>query len=161
MRGFPLLSTVFVLAVFAAAWWPLKQTATGSGAISSPPADSPSAATATTEDGVASTVPATLRIMASAPLASLRVEWLGEVLIDETAPRAGGVLEHELPTLAIPEEGVEFWIEATFTESADSRPSALGIELAPDDREARTVTLWTDESDPNSVADSVVFTWNP
>lgn len=168
MRGFPLLNTLLVLAGFALAWWPLHQSATGSsaGAVSANAAAEESReTTAIVEADAEPGVDATLKVFSSRPLVSLRVETLGETLIEfSAAPENEGAIEKALPAFAIPEEGVEFWVEATFapaskTENSNTASSALGVELAPDDRDARTVTLWTDEFDSESVADSVVFTW--
>ena len=161
MRGFPLLNTLLILAGFALAWWPLKHSATGSGASV---ASVPNTATAEMRETSPQpkTSPATFRVFASTPLASLRIESLGQLLFQDTAMQAEGTIERELPALEIPDEGVEFWVEATFVGSPEHhQPIALGIELAPNEKDSRTVTLWTDESDSLSVADSAVFTWAP
>lgn len=168
MRGFPLLNTLLVLAGFAVAWWPLKQTATGSGATTAAAPASEEEVDTTDDSAEPRATPATLRVFASAPLDSLRIEFLGRTLIDLSSPKTGngGVIEWKLPALTIPAEGVEFWVEAIFSESnseskTEPRPAALGIELTPGSREARKVTLWTADFDPRSVADSVDFAWDP
>ena len=167
MRGFPLLNTLLVLVGFGLAWWPLHQSATGSADAGAAPASDSGEIRGThgTETSEAeASVDATLKIFSSAPLVSLRVETLGETLIEfSSAPESGKAIERELTAFALPKEGVEFWVEATFAERPGDEeshpPAALGIELAPDDRDPRSATLWTDEFDSSSVADSVVFTW--
>lgn len=170
MRGFPLLNTLLVLVGFSLAWWPLHQSATGNADAGATPASISKEVLGThgTEtSAVEASVDATLKIFSSAPLASLRVETLGETLIEfSSAPENGKAIEKELTAFALPREGVEFWVEATFAERSENTegeesdsPAALGIELAPTDRDPRSATLWTDEFDSTSVADSVVFTW--
>jgi len=167
MRGFPLLNTLLVLVGFFLAWWPLHQSATGNadaGAAYASVAEEVMNDAGLEETEAGANIAARLKIISSAPLASLRVETLGETLIEfSSPPEDGNAIEKELNAFAIPVEGVEFWVEATFVENPENKerssPAALGIELAPDDRDPRTVTLWTDEFDPTSVADSVVFIW--
>lgn len=159
MRGFPLFNTLLVAALLLVAWWPLRQLATnsmggearsqvedgsGSGAFSDPD-----------ESGLGESLPLELRVLSSVPLKHLRIEYLGEPLIDE-AGRSGEWIQTIHP-FAIPPEGVEFWVEAEFAESGSDGRAALGIELTPSDRGPLTRTIW---SEGESIADTVVFRWD-
>lgn len=148
MRGFPLLSALLVAMAFALAWWPLQKAMTG---------DAP-AAPAVHDPAPASQSPVTLRIHGSASIRSLRVEHLGQPLI-ERPDGFSGELRHEIPALEIPAEGIEFWVEARLESGQAAVRSALAIEVSPETGDPLTVTLWSDES--GALADTALFLWKP
>ncbi len=72
MKGFPLLNALVVAVAFALGWWPLQRAMTGDVVPDSE----------TTLASPANESPVSMRIFASAPIGRLRVEHLGQTVID-------------------------------------------------------------------------------
>ena len=145
MRGFPLFNTLLVAFLFFLAWWPLRQLATSSIEFEGDSVDlygsesnSEPAPEGTAAEGAA---PVEIRVFSSSPLARLRVESLGQPVIDQSD--IPGEITHEIESLRIPPEGIEFWVEAEFAERPAEGRVALGIEVAPSNRDSLTRTLWS------------------
>ncbi len=160
MRGFPLLGTLAVVAFFAAAWWPLRaltEARPANASEYSPPSESDSSSAVSLET-------LTVRVGSSRPLERLIVEHLGKPVLVIDTPTDGGDIERRLEGIALPPEGVEFWIDATFVpgtgDNADTHRVALSVEILPDDpeREPRQISLWGDPGE-RAIADLAVFEW--
>ena len=155
MRGFPLLSTVLIIVGFAVAWWPLQHSIKVAEAASNPEIES-EISPITPLDGHAEPLTETesnlceVRIFASAPWQSLRVESLGKVIIENT-----GADTVQIPDLNLPSDdpqGFDLWIDASFVD--DTERVALGIEIENSYGEVIQKTLW---SEAGTIADSVFF----
>ena len=155
MRGFPLLNVILVVAFLSVAWWPLQR-AVGDKTPEGGPAESkPSAA------GEYS-----LQVTSSHPLAGFSVSHLNAPLL--TIDGAGDAMDdlefgHELGGIEIPPEGIEFWIEASFSGAdEDGQRPVIGLELVPADveRELEPVTLWG-EAGGSKIDAPAVFLWAP
>ena len=153
MRGFPLIGALAVAMAFALAWWPLQRLLSAAGTTDEPAAPAP---LATMEDAPETeTAPLSLRVYATAPMNRLLVEHLGQPVMDRETPVSTEITE-PLPGVALPPEGVEFWIEATLAPAAGAAPrAALAVELIAEGQEPLRRTLWTDEA--GAIADTVVF----
>jgi hypothetical protein len=149
MKGFPLLNALVVAVAFVLGWWPLQRAMTGDVVP-----DGEAAAVSPTN-----ALPVTMRIFATAPIGRLRVEHLGQTVIDLPKGEQGEIT-YEWKALELPKEGVEFWVDADLTKGPGATGrSALAIEVTPADGEARIVTLWSDEN--GAVADTALFIWDP
>lgn len=153
MRGFPLINVILVIAFFALAWWPLQR-AVGKKA----PEDETASSETASEEAF------TLQITSSHPLASLSVAHLNAPLFSIDAP--GDAMDEledgrEIENISVPPEGIEFWIEASFSGADDdSQRPVLSLELVPADveRELKPVTLWGDLGD-SEIDEPAVFLW--
>lgn len=164
MRGFPLLGTLAVIAFFVAAWWPLRAL---TGSRPAGPGNDSSAASAVSEgapQSVGTLENFTLRITTSRPVEKLVVEHLGKPVLEFDAPLGGSDLERRLEGIALPPEGIEFWLDAAFVPGPVETPEpfrvALSVEIIPDDpeRETRQISLWGAPGE-NTIADLAVFQW--
>jgi len=161
MRGFPLFNTLVVAAIFFLTWWPLRQLATSTDGNHSETSDAHAHAHEghdhKHDDGKPENLaadPLEIRIFASAPIEQLRIEHLGEIVTDQSG--VTGEWSQAIEGIAIPPEGIDFWVEAEFAEDKTDGRLALGIEVTPSDRDSVTRTLWTDGT---TIADSVLFLW--
>ncbi|MEM6912331.1 MAG: hypothetical protein AAF555_12220 [Verrucomicrobiota bacterium] len=149
MRGFPLCNTLLLLALFCLAWWPLQHlTGKRPLALAENPVASALEITANSAAPPSSeTPPATgLRLKSSHPLAELLIEHLGHPLpVKGPTPPSTDTWEIRLEPLAVPAEGIEFWIEARFAESLDAQETGvvrLELHYADPSREPETLSLW-------------------
>lgn len=159
MRGFPLIGSLVALVLFAASW-PILQATIGGRVEATPESSAANMEVGNdlTEDSTEAengNELVSLRVISSAKMTRLRIDYLGEPLTDGTP---GGVdFEKELVDFAFPSEGVDFWIEADFGErsgtSGDSAPVALRLEVEDADGEVYRKTLWSDGD--QGIADSV------
>jgi hypothetical protein len=152
MRGFPFLSTLLIVAGFAVAWWPLQrsiQIAEASSNRELEPQPSPATPTAVGDRTVGDSDLCELRIYASSPWQSLRVESLGEAIIESS-----DTATLDTPNLSLPldPQGFDLWVEATFTD--DSERVAVGIEIENSTGDVIQRTLWAEDG---AIADSVFF----
>lgn len=153
MRGFPLLNAIVVVTFFVLAWWPLQQV-TGSrpAAADRSPAPAPAALSAEAF---------TLHITTSQALKELTFSHLDQELFVLDAPGANLEIERRVDQLEIPSEGIEFWVEAEFSQRpGEDQQAAVSIEVVPDDlaRAPQTVTLWGRPGE-SSIGDLAVFLW--
>ncbi|MBL9152334.1 MAG: hypothetical protein JNK37_07615 [Verrucomicrobiales bacterium] len=154
MRGFPLIGALAMAMAFLLAWWPLQRLlstdARDEAADTPAPVMTVEAPSAEPEADSLS-----LRIYATAGIDRLRVEHLGQVVVDrERIPEPETTAP--LPGLVLPPEGVEFWVEASLSPAPGASPrAALAVELISDGHEPLRRTLWTD--DAGGIADTVVF----
>ena len=159
MRGYPLVSTVIVLFFFALAWIPLSQL-TGESANDSELLYEVQKAELQEPVEVVESSGVTLRVFATHELKQLKVEYLGKPVMSLEETNQSTELEQKVDGVEITPEGIEFWVEARFTEVAEGQRSALGIEAVPNDPalEPIQVTLWG-RAGETYVGDLAVFEW--
>lgn len=149
MRGFPLLGALIVLIVFGISW-PVLQATIGDRAR---PAVVVEVAPEKADEAAAELV--SIRVLSSAVMTHLRIDYLGEALTDESPGQVE--FERQLVDFAFPREGIDFWVEAEFAENSQAAgggaPIALRLEVEDADGEVYRKTLWSD-GEPG-IADSV------
>ena len=149
MKGFPLLGVTVIVILFAIIWWPLRQVMHGQAPVA--PLDEPGAES----DG--SSGAASLRVYASAPIRKLRIDLLGQSVVEQSSPSEVEPI-HQFSTINLSEGGVEFWVEAELdTETSARNRSALALELTPEGGDSKTITLWSDEK--GAISDTALFLW--
>ena len=158
MRGFPLVNTLVVLAFFALAWVPLSQLTGGNAGAGTLDQIQQVEPLDPTENVQSAGI--TLRFFSTHALKQLKVEYLGEtVLSHETADQLQE-LEQKVEGIELAAEGIDFYVDASFTNVAEGQRVALGIEAIPDDLELNPVqiTLWGGENE-SQIGDSAFFQW--
>ncbi len=139
MRGFPLLSALFVVLLSLLAWWPLHRFTANEQVSMVKQSDLIESKSELVR----------VRITGTGKMMNLQIQHLGKVII------AGGgddTFVQEVEGLVIPNEGLDLWVEAEFVEK-DKR-SALEIEIGVDSDDFVSRTLWSKDG---VISDSVYF----
>jgi len=152
MRGFPLVGALIVLVVFGISW-PVLQATIGDRAAGIGVEDAPEKVDEASAGAGAELV--SIRVLSSAVMTRLRIDYLGEALADEAPGRVE--FERQLVDFGFPPGGIDFWVEAEFAEASQAAesaaPIALRLEVEDADGEIYRKTLWSD-GEPG-IADSV------
>ena len=159
MRGFPLVNTLVVLAFFALAWFPLSRL-TGDSKQEAGPLNEGQEALQPDVNEVVESGGVTLRVFSTHDLKQLKVEYLGKTVMSLGEAGQSTELEQKVEGVELVPEGIEFWVDARFSDVADSQRAAVGIEAVPDNPEIESiqVTLWG-RAGESYVGDLAVFQW--
>jgi len=153
MRGFPLVGALVVLVVFGISWPVLQATIGDRAEVRAVDTVVEEADAVCVNAGSAELV--SIHVLASAEMTRLRIDYLGEPLADEALGQTE--FEGQLVDIALPREGIDFWVEAQFAENPHAAeggaPIALRLEVEDAEGEVYQRTLWSD-GEPG-IADSV------
>jgi len=129
---------LIVIAFFALAWFPLQHL-TGKSAS---PKDTPvQNQYGNKQAGEGFTV----RIMSSHPLKALSLKHIDQSLLIIEDPDLELEIEHAITGISIPDEEIEFWVEADLKSApGENQRPAIHLELIPEDLEKSptAVSVW-------------------
>ncbi len=148
MRGFPLLSTLVAILLLSLARSPLYRSIAIGDSLGQ--VEVLEEETGTGEFvGKGPSTPVLAKIMGTEKITKIRVEHLGNVIIEKEGSSS---FEEVLPEVVIPPGGIEFWVEARFAKK--NQRVALGIRIETDTGDVWEGTLWGEDG---VIADAVTL----